>query len=260
MPPGLASAWRWPVGNAKYPDYVQRKFRLKAMIIASLQLLCVLAIMCFVRVFNWDQRFASEDPTTTTTSFGAMVAALVLSLLLLDVWKTDYPRNYVMLLVVTVLGGLVWGVGGVFLGDNMHFQIVGIMCITTMVAAVAMYVLSRWKRGTPYEVVMLSTLLAWAVASAVDLTVASMYSADKLQCLGSIGLTFFFVMIFLLQSGPLLVECEPDSFMKLVLTMDATLLFMVALPVLWTCSLTFCVTSFLQPVRDEDAPADAEAV
>merc|ERR1719401_2271436 len=251
-PRRLRSSWRWPVQNAKYPVYVQRSFRLKATSIASLQLLSVLTIMVLVREQSWDFDLKSIPMLAT------MTLSLVLSLALLSMRKADYPWNYMLLLPVTVLSGLVWGLGGAFLPCDMHFQIVGIMCITMMVAGLTMHVLSFLKPGRPEDLVALSFALAWSVAVVVDLTVAPMYDVSKPDMLGSLAITFLFILIFIFKVGPLLIDCDPDGFMTLVVLMNCTLLFM-ALPVLWTCGVSLSVSRMVRDRSEEGEEEDAPA-
>merc|ERR1712142_860060 len=134
------------------------------------------------------------------------------------------PMNYGLLAVVTLISGVWWGlIGHAFFPADfqiIHFQLLACICVATIVATALMKVPFcaglRFWRGE----VAVPLFLGWVVGAVAEVLV-TMHLGTSLWSgpVAAFTALVLFVLLLLL-AGSLLEECNPDSFMKVVLTMD----------------------------------------
>merc|ERR1719193_193741 len=99
------------------------------------------------------------------------IVLVVLALTVLLAYKSKYPLNYALLGLVTVLAGVVWGIGGEFLPADLHFQVVGIICVA-MVCMTALSTALSYTNWNAWDLVLASTFFGWSIGAAADLWIA----------------------------------------------------------------------------------------
>lgn len=249
------SMWRLPPAPGKMPIYVQRSFRLKALGLLCAQLFVVLAIMVASTLVRIDGVMSNAVP-------GVLLAAIVLvilALIILSGLKAFYPLNYILLGLVTVLAGLAWGIAGELLPAHVHFQIIGIICIA-MVCVTCLATALSFSALEPWPLVLMSIFSGWLVGVVTDAWLAQLLGiGDWKHTWIAIAVTFVLFLIFTWEAGRLLVDCNPDTFMNVVVAMDSSLLVVVSIPVFWLMGFTFVVTCCLRSaVQDGEPPEEGE--
>mmetsp|Transcript_29345 Transcript_29345/g.58584 ORF Transcript_29345/g.58584 Transcript_29345/m.58584 type:complete len:243 (+) Transcript_29345:2-730(+) len=233
------------------PSYVQRQFRLKAMGLMCLQLLVVIGIMFLADGWNISDAQASGV-------FLSLLSFLIVMLLLLGSLKAVYPLNYILLAIVTMLAGLAWGIGGSFLPDAMHFQIISIISVA-MVIALVMTVLLSAMEWNPRDLMVASLVVGGAVGVAADAVFAPMLGSVHEHVMVSAATALLLLCVFAWEAGPLLIECNPDTFMTVIVAMDASLLAVVSLPFVWVMAFGFLIPCCMTGGEEEAAPRTARA-
>jgi len=248
--PHFMTQWRLPSSAGKMPSYVQRQFRLKAMGLMCVQLLLVIGIM--ILLDGW--KFLNAQASGV---FLAILSALLVMLMLLSSLRSVYPLNYVILAIVTVLAGLAWGLGGEFLPDAMHFQIVAIMCIAMVIATGMSWLLSimKWK---PRDLMVASLVSGGVIGVAADLVFAPLMGSAQQHAAISAAVAVCLLGVFAWEAGGLLVECNPDTFMSVVVAMDASLLAVVSLTFVWVMAFGFLIPCCMTGPEEAEAPRAAE--
>jgi len=248
LPPHTITLWRLPSSRGKMPAYVERRFRLKALGLAFVQVLVVLAIMVLIEISGFVEQWTAQMSGLLLLLMAVVIALLVA----LACCKEKYPVNYIILMLVTVVAGIVWGVGGQLLPAQMHFQIMGVIAGTMLFTIGLMLPLARmgWNG---YKLVLGSMAIAWAIASIVDAIVAPMYDISETNVAISILVAFGLFTVFLWEVGQALVECNPDSFMSVVVAMNASLLVVISIPFIWAVGVGLLVSCCLTDQRNEAA-------
>lgn len=228
----VASAWRWPQRPGELPLYVQRNFRLKTFGLITVQLALVFGEMALVHwLFRHKLGFetAAEGGQMLFYALGALTLFVILWLHFLKDW---YPVNYVLLLITTVLVGLFWGLSPITIGGQyLHFQVIGILVVAMAVSTGASALLTT-EKVSPWHTIMASHLLGWAVGASADVVIVMHFGLSSLTwTIVAVVLTLFLLTgVLLLDAGSLLVKCNPDDFMRVIVAMDSALL-VVSMPV-----------------------------
>jgi len=240
VPPGAAvrraevSRWRWPSAPGELPSYVQRSFRFKTFGLLGLQLLVVLAIMAGASLFLEKHRGSSAWMIPPFAFYFLGFLALC-GLLFLNFARETYPLNYVALAGVTLLVGAFWGTTRLAFDTWLHFQVIGILCVTMLVAAVVSALCSL-RKMEPWSLLLGSLLSGWAVASAADFFAVSLAPPElgvrPDSALFAVCLSLLLMLaVLVLDAGPMLVKCNPDDFMRVIISMDSALLIVVSVPI-----------------------------
>jgi len=237
----MMTQWRLPSRPGKMPTYVKDKFRLKALSLLCLQLVVVLGIMFAIEVSG----IASEwDRHMSAGILLSFIAMAVVGLIALKCFADFFPANYCLLVVVTLLAGFVWGVGGQFLPAQMHFQVMGVVTGTMLFSTIAMAVLAG-ARLSNSKSVFGSVIAGWIVAAVADAIIAQHFGIDQRHIAISVFVALGLFVVFGWEAGQLLVDCNPDSFMSVVIAMDASLLVVLSIPFLWAVSIGLLVSVWL---------------
>jgi len=234
------------------PIYVQRSFRLKTLGLISVQLTVVFAMMLLVHALvrrNFDT--ASEEGQMLFYGLGAVTLFLILWLHFL---KDNYPVNYILLVLTTLLVGLFWGLTPFVFGSHLHFQVIGILVIAMMVSTIAAGLLTK-EKADPWRILLVSQFVGWlagASADALVVTYLGISTAAWTTVAVAISLTLL-IGVLLLDAGHLLVKCNPDDFMRVIVAMDSALL-VVSMPIF---VLSCCLLHASPPDLNDDGPAEA---
>mmetsp|Transcript_175652 Transcript_175652/g.563304 ORF Transcript_175652/g.563304 Transcript_175652/m.563304 type:complete len:340 (-) Transcript_175652:389-1408(-) len=223
----IASSWRWPAKPGEMPLYVQRTFRLKVYGLLSIQLTIV---MCLLFVVRYLVTTNEVNETLLTGGFYTMGAVAVLGTLLLRLYADIYPWNYVGLANVTLMVGVCWGLlPGNLSQSYMHIQVLAIVLFT----AVGNFVLAPLLTGEkvePWSSIVISHFVTWLVGSVLAIVLASQFGystyAWSLLAATLAGLLIMAALAF--GGGTLMVHCNPDSFLHVVIAMDCGMLVVTA--------------------------------
>jgi len=195
----------------------------------SVQLAVVFAMMLLVHVLVRSHfSTASEEGQMLFYGLGAVTLFLILWLHFL---KDNYPINYVLLVFTTLLVGLFWGLTPFMFGYHLHFQVIGILVVAMMVSTIAAGLLTR-EKADPWRVLLVSQFVGWLAGSFADvfvMTYLGMSTVAWTMVAVMIALTLL-IGVLLLDAGHLLVKCNPDDFMRVVVAMDSALL-VVSMPI-----------------------------
>jgi len=203
------------------------------------------------------ERFGRRSTGTQTTFIfvGFLTAALLFALRVL---MRKYPWNYLLLLLITLLVGVSWGLSCSVLTGQLHFHIVGIMTIAMPVATIISTVMSLHS-VEPQKTVTSAIFLGWLAGSFVDLVVLVSLPEGSLSAV-SIAILFtaalFAAVVY--DSGDLLVQGNPDDFMRVIISMDSGLLVVISIPIFAICFGCHHVTNTAESEAREDALAEAQ--
>jgi len=254
--PHAITQWRLPSRAGKMPAYVEHMFRLKALFLVCSQLIAVLSIMLAIEFSG----FAHEwDRDTSTGLLLFVVGMAVGSLVALKLCMDSFPVNYCLLVVVTFFAGFLWGIGGQWLPAQMHFQVMGIITGTMLVASISMISLARFRLDSS-KLVFGSVIVGWSFAAAADAIIAHFCGIGHRHVAISIFVALGLFMVFSWEAGTLLVDCNPDSFMSVVIAMDASLMVVLAIPFLWAVGIGLVVTCCLTGAQGEPPAGEGEGV
>mmetsp|Transcript_46034 Transcript_46034/g.121616 ORF Transcript_46034/g.121616 Transcript_46034/m.121616 type:complete len:358 (+) Transcript_46034:77-1150(+) len=226
------STWRWPSVPGELPTYVQRNFRVKTFGLIGFQLLLVFGLMVVVDVsLTRHHGFKSQSQFI----FYALGFLALCSILLLHSVREKYPVNYLVLAVVTLVVGVFWGTTRLAFNTWLHFQVIGVLCITMFVAA-AMSVVWSTQKMEPWSLLFASLMPGWVVATILDFLIVAMTPAEldiqTSSALVSVCLAFLLMLaVLVLDVGVMLVKCNPDDFMRVIISMDSALLVVVSMPI-----------------------------
>mmetsp|Transcript_96520 Transcript_96520/g.171602 ORF Transcript_96520/g.171602 Transcript_96520/m.171602 type:complete len:350 (+) Transcript_96520:86-1135(+) len=246
------SQWRLPSTPGHLPRYLQTKFRIKTFGLMSLQLLLVFGIMVFIDVhqevlFQWLDRGNKLHAQIVFYMFGLFTLA---SIMVLFCCKDRYPINYLLLAFTTLLSGAFWGLTRTVLTTTLHFQILGIAFCTMAIATPVSAVLSSLQRKIDAQVIVLASIASgWIVGVVVSSILTVTYTdTSQLVALGSVGFSFLLTGIFTLDGGRALIQCRPDDFMSVIVSMNSTLMVVVSIPFF---VLSFCFLHTGEAVMEE---------
>jgi len=234
------------MSGGKLPVYVQRQFRLKAMGLVCLQLLVVLIIMIGIQATNCLEFINRSKMAYILTG---VVALVLTSLCGLFCFKALYPVNYIFLVVLTLFDGIGWSIGAELAQTTLHIQIVFIMCAAIAVAAVVVTMHADDQRQQPWSMVLSALLTGWLVAALLEIALAPMVGLEWQSALSAAGVTLLLFCVFALEVGRLLADCDPDSFMTVVITMNSVLLVIISVPLVWALGVCMCMSMCLADER-----------
>ncbi|CAE7405272.1 unnamed protein product [Symbiodinium pilosum] len=258
------SLWRYPSNTGQVPRYMQRAFRVKTFGLLALQLLVALAIgavMSYLKL--WKEFEIPSSPAVTEVITYSTGAVNLLCVLLLHFLSDRFPANYLCLLLTTMVSGFFWGLTHLApqFGDELvHVQIGLILFITMFVAAVVSYILdSREEKITGSSLIAISLGSGYLLGAITNVLLFTLVlEATPFQIFGGIGFALLLLGILLLDVGGLLITCQPDDFMTVIVAMNSTLLVIVSIPFFF---LGFCILRLgeAREVEEPHAPEIPEA-
>jgi len=221
------SQWRWPSEPGKLPNYVQRNFRIKTFGLLAIQFALVFGLMSLVEPVP---HLLQLSKFLIRFMFVVLGVVAVLTLSVLYFYRNSYPMNYLLLLLVTVLVGLYWGLAFTMFTERLHFQVIGISGIAVCVATMASGCLTRCRRLSGFSVVAGSLGLGWLAGSLGNLYVTLQVGTPLLWAVAASVISLGLLGWLLVDVGKELVRCNPDDFMRVIVAMDSTLLVVVSIP------------------------------
>ncbi|CAJ1349030.1 unnamed protein product, partial [Effrenium voratum] len=254
------SLWRFPSKPGSMPDYLCRAFRVKSFSLMALQLAVVCIIMVSVDHFELWHNVLSEMQTGHFQDVGQEVIfyssgfCTLLSIMALFCLKERYPVNYWLLVLTTLMSGMFWGMTRAVVQTTMHFQIVSLLFASMLGGAVVSQLLPRLTGGT--KLLVLSLAPGWCFGAAVNALVSRLLLQEPDRViLGATGLSVLLLCIFSMDAGRYLILCKPDDFMKVVVSMNSTLMVVVSIPFF---VLSFCFIHTGEAVIEDEAEHEAE--
>lgn len=253
------STWRFPTNRGDVPRYMQRAFRWKTFGLMTLQLFTVLLIAVPLRQAQLLDRIAYPEEMGNLLRQGIVYTFGVLNLvciLLLHCYKDRFPANYVLLALTTVTSGMFWSMA---YSKNfmmlMQFEILAILCITMFCTTVISRILSGLERKLHGSVVLvLSFFPGWCIGCcAILLQRVLLAPPIPLEMAGACSLSAILLGILFLDVGPLLVRCDPDDFMRVIVSMNSCMMVVVSIPFFF---LAFCMLRLDQREVDDLAPVE----
>mmetsp|Transcript_175653 Transcript_175653/g.563308 ORF Transcript_175653/g.563308 Transcript_175653/m.563308 type:complete len:334 (-) Transcript_175653:389-1390(-) len=233
----IASSWRWPAKPGEMPLYVQRTFRLKVYGLLSIQLTIV---MCLMFVVHFLVKIFNVSEMLLTGGFYIMGAVAVLGTLLLRLFADIYPWNYIGLANVTLMVGVCWGLLPERLSYSyIHIQVLAIVLFSALGNLVLAPLLTG-EKVEPWSSIVLSHFVTWLVGSALVIVLASEFgfSTYPWSLLASTLAGLLITSALAFSGVTLMVHCNPDSFVHVVIAMDCGMLVITA-PVFLLASFLF---------------------
>lgn len=250
------STWRYPTVTGEVPRYMQRAFRLKTFGLITLQLLLILLLAVPLRMSGFAEHIPEPEGMENFFHQGIVymfgVVNLV-ALLLLNCYKDRYPANYALWAFSVLTSGVFWAVAYTKNFMTMvQFEILGILLITMVMAMVISRVLSNMERKfSGSQVLALSFLPGWFLAClALALQAFVRSEQAPLEMISAICVSAVLLGILFLDAGKLMVRCDPDDFMRVVISMNATIMVVVSIPFFF---LAFCMLRLDQ--QQDELPA-----
>lgn len=258
----IRSVWRYPSKPCSMPDYMRRAFRMKCFALVTLQLLCVFLIKTIVdhyrpwhEILDYGQlAYAKQEIFFYASGVGTLICIAAMQCL-----REQYPWNYLMIGVTTLVAGFFWGMMRSVVLTSMHFQILGILTVAMAVATV----LSRQSLRLVSMPLLLLLAPGWIVGSCLCAFATCMWLQDPDQRMlyASIGLSMLLLIILGMDAGTYLKDCKPDDFMKVIISMNSTLMVVVSIPFF---VLSFCfvhaneaLTAEVEPTPQPPAAAES---
>eukprot|EP00913_Durusdinium_trenchii_P023140 g21721.t1 len=226
------SLWRYPSKPGSMPEYLCRAFRIKTFSLMTLQLAVVFSLMVTVDHYQiWsnvlsDPRQGHFQDVGQEVIFYSAGFATLLCIMAMFCLKERFPLNYWLMAVTTVMSGMFWGMTRAVVQTTMHFQIVAILFCSMLGATVASQVLQK-QRGP--KLLILSLAPGWALGASCNVLVSRRY----------------------------LLHCKPDDFMKVVVSMDSTLMVVVSIPFF---VLSFCFIHTGEAVIEDEQEQEVAQV
>lgn len=251
------SSWRWPSEPGKLPHYVRAQFHFKSFGLIAGQCLVAFCIAALVEVGLRTHMPDVHKGGFTFALFVAMGCFTMLLLLMLLCVQRIYPLNYLALTAVTLLVGATWGMGGTSLATHAHFQLFGILCVATSFAAAFSSVSHRLGLGGKLSVAV-PLLAGWLLGSVIEAIVAWRLGAHPIWSGMAVLIALGQILWLLLDVGDKLQECNPDDFMRIVISMDSTLLVVVSIP-LFVVAACFLHSNRQIDQEDNNAAANGAA-
>jgi len=208
------------------PWEVKHGFRTKALILAMLQTWVVLGftVAC-------DHAFA----VGRTQAFLVMLASLFsagISLGVFWVVRHQFPFNYLLLLVTTVLAGTFWAFteNSIFRDSvNMPMQV----CII-LATMMTMWLLFAQVQSKMYEVEFLFFGLfgGWVLGSGINLLIAKLTDLPLVSTIPPTAAVLVSTAVILAVVSKPMLRCTGDDYMIVAVAMSANLFLLVSLPVI----------------------------
>eukprot|EP00435_Cladocopium_sp_Y103_P027730 s2290_g6.t2 len=250
------STWRFPSNRGEVPRYMQRAFRWKTFGLMTLQLCAVLLIAVPLReaelldLITYPEEMGNLLRQGIVYSFGVLN---LLCILLLHCYKDHFPANYLLLVITTLSSGVFWSMAyNKNFMTMMQFEILAILCITMFCATVISRILSGLERKLHGSVVLLLSFFpGWCTGCCAILLQRFLLTPPvPLELAGACSLSAILIGILFLDVGPLLVRCDPDDFMRVIVSMNSTMMVVVSIPFFF---LAFCMLR-LDHREDDLAP------
>lgn len=231
-----ASPWRFPKASQTIPVYVERAFRVKTFALVSVQQGVCFGIMLMMHVFILIEEAKGSNRFKKST--GLEVAYYSLSLIdmlcLMQLWivRNSFPTNYCLMLAMTLLSGLLWGLTETVLMTKMHMQLMANTTITFAVASLLSAVLTREKPWCKQErIVPIALSIGWTVGTVVVVTVSEMYHIGKIwEPMLACGFVSLLLTLLLFETRRTLLCSNPDDFMMCIVILNASMLCLVSIP------------------------------
>jgi len=187
--------------------------------------------------------FGLEMQTEPVTSTGWLLFAIGLfSIILISLlyrFSSQYPLNYLILLIITLTAGLFWRLACWFFTVEAVMILVGIMGMSSFFATLGPTFVRNESIG-PYLLLWMSVGAGWLGGSAAFAFIVLLSDASHLALLTGTISSFCLFSLFLLAASRMLTQCDPDDFMKVIVYMDAFLLVVVSIPVFIIASYLMC--------------------
>eukprot|EP00435_Cladocopium_sp_Y103_P027840 s336_g6.t2 len=231
-----ASPWRYPKASQTIPVYVERAFRVKTFALVSVQQGVCFGIMLMMHVFILIEEAKGRNRLKKST--GLEVAYYSLSLIdmlcLMQLWivRNSFPTNYCLMLAMTILSGLLWGLTETVLMTKMHLQLMANTTITFAVASLLSAVLTREKPWCKKErIVPIALSIGWTVGTVVVVTVSEMYHIGRIwEPVLACGFVSLLLTLLLFETRRTLLCSNPDDFMMCIVILNASMLCLVSIP------------------------------
>lgn len=244
--------WHLPERDGEMPIYVQRDFRVKVFALLSMQLLSIFSEMLLVRLLlhPW---LADRGLHFVFVALGILAIALVF---FLHRRTERFPSNYALVLLITLVVGIVFGLAPEIFGSHLPVQLLGILAVASVLATALLAVLTR-KDLKPRTTLLISVSLSWATAAYLDVYITQHWALVSPAAAGVAVLMSLMLlsMWLLLDSGRRLITCNPDDLVVVIVCMYSVLL-LVSLPI-------FVLTMLPNDVEADDelaaAPQEVEA-
>ncbi|CAJ1410149.1 unnamed protein product [Effrenium voratum] len=248
------SSWRIPEASDKMPLYVQRAFRVKIFaLLAFQQAACFLMMvgihaLILVEVGPHVERSLTVQAVYYMLSFADMI-------ILMKLWmvRDSYPCNYLLLTVMTLLSGSLWGLTETILLTKLHLYIIGIVSLAMAVAAAVSFLLTS-TYGSEKDV-LIPLFTGWAAGSAAVLTVALTLFRISWEPFAACGFVGGLVLLLVLETQQFLFSSKPDNVMGIIVILNASLLSIVSIPF---CVILFGFLYVSQSEENAEAPAVPE--
>ncbi|CAK9085955.1 Uncharacterized protein SCF082_LOCUS40692, partial [Durusdinium trenchii] len=180
-------------------------------------------------------------------------------LCLMHLWmvRNRYPTNYVVMLVMTCLSGLLWGLTETVLMTTMHLQLVAASTVTFAIAALSCAVLTRDGSWCPKSrVVPVALSFGWTVGTALVVVLSMQLHVERMwESMIACGFVALLLVVLMFEARQTLIVGNPDDFMLTLVILNASMLCVVSIPFF------VILYGFLYVNREEeyvvDAPADA---
>jgi len=125
--------------------------------------------------------------------------------------------------------GICWGLGGNLLDTKAHIQLLGIICAAMSIAtAIQALMLHCDIKG--WKAIYLPLLAGWASGSTAMVLVMLSLGGQWRWSLIAVGISLGQFLWLMMDMGRPLQGGDPDDFMKVVVSMDSTLLVIVSIP------------------------------
>jgi len=229
------SEWRWPGEPGKLPEYIKAQFRMKTFGLIAIQCAIVFGISALVDFALTATQWRGHTPKAICIGLGLVN---VLVLYVLHSVKRRFPTNYITLAFFTLIIGASWGIGGSAFATHAHFQLLAIIFLGMGVAAafqtLAMHV------ALDGCLAFAAPLLAGWLAGSVAVVVSTQRLGEDTVCsLVAASISFVQFVWLMVDMNGTLRKCNPDDFMKVIVSLDSTLLVIVSIPlfVVATCVL-----------------------
>lgn len=254
-----------PSEIGKLPKYIQSSFRAKTFSLLTLQFAVVFVEMMVVESFIPEGK-KSLRSAVWQYLFLSLGGAVLLSICLLYGYRNSYPKNYILLVAVTISVGAFWGVTSIIDDRRLHNQLIAIMGITMFVATPVSMVFTK-KMLNPWHAVIGSLLVGWLTGSATVMWFEHGFDHSRspevslMWSMAAMWVALLLLVTVLFDVGHLLVRCDPDDFLRVIIATNSTLLVVVSVPFLLVvaCSLKACTRQQdFEAVQTPPAPAMSE--
>lgn len=230
----MQSAWRWPARGASLPDYVRRKCRMKAMGLLFCQLSLALGASISADLLLETRHDLLSDRHGVVAAFWIMVVLAAIFLCGLYEMQNLFPANYVLLGISTLVLAALWSFGGqsnvLFPSEAcLHELVLGILLIAVFVSAVSMHLLS-YRKFNADVLVHASVFFGWFVGSAAAYACSLVLELHNISIFCATAITFLLLVTAVIDVGPGLAVGDPDSWMRIIISLDAVLLMVLAVP------------------------------